>query len=156
MTEPGTPADTAPTIPGGMAPRLALLDRLYTDVDDPTVGIDRLAVYFAEDFVDFDRNPAAPDHLSDRDAHLGFFEELKRGFTDFSHRLNVLEILPGDRAVVYWTFEGLHRNDFFGVPASGRRARTNGIDIYTLREDRITEQRHCEDVAGLMRQISSG
>lgn len=112
-------------------------------------------MYFAADFADLDRNPTSPGHLSDRDAHLAFFGELKRGFADLSHRLNLMAPLPDGKVVVYWTFEGTHRDLFFGVPASGKRAWTNGIDIYTLRDGRIVEQRHCEDVAGLMAQIAS-
>ncbi len=133
---------------------MSLLRCLYADVDDPSVGTDRLAAYFTEDFVDFDRNPASPRHLSDREAHLAFFDELKRGFADLSHTLNLTAPLPDGKMVVYWTFEGTHRDGFFGVPASGRRARTNGIDIYTFRNGQVVEQRHCEDVAGLMAQIA--
>jgi steroid delta-isomerase-like uncharacterized protein len=133
---------------------MSLLTRLYADVDNPAVGTGHLATYFSEDFADFDRNPNSPGHLSDREAHLAFFDELKRGFADLSHKLTLMEPLPDGKVVVYWTFEGTHQGAFFGVPASGKRARTNGIDIYTLRDGQIVEQRHCEDVAGLMAQIA--
>lgn len=132
---------------------LTQLRRLYADVDDPGVDTAQLGNYFTDDFTDFDRNPASPEHLSDLEAHLGFFAELKRGFTGFSHTLNLTAPLPDGKVVVYWTFQGTHRDVFFGVPASGRQARCNGIDIYTLRGQQIAEQRHCEDVAGLMQQI---
>ena len=56
---------------------------------------------------------------------------------------------------MYWTFEGTHRDTFFGAAASGERPSANGIDIYTLREHRIVEHSHVEDVAGLMRQIAN-
>ena len=56
---------------------------------------------------------------------------------------------------MYWTFEGTHRDTFFGAAASGERPSANGIDIYTLREHRIVEHSHVDDVAGLMRQIAN-
>jgi len=136
-----------------MTQNMSLLRQLYAKVDDPSVHSDRLAAYFDDEFKDFDRNPASPAHLSDLAAHLSFFDELKRGFTDFSHTLHLIAPLPDDRVVVYWTFEGTHRDTFFGVPASGKRPSANGIDIYTLREQRIAEQRHVEDIAGLMAQL---
>ena len=134
--------------------RFSVLRQFYADVDDPKKTKAELADYFVEDFQDFDRSPMAPETLSDKAAHLGFFDALKGGFSDYSHNLNLIEATSEGRVVVYWTFQGLHSGSFFGVPASGRRVRINGIDIYTMMGGRFTEQRHCEDVAGLMSQIS--
>lgn len=134
---------------------IEMLTRFYADVDDPARGAADLAAYFSDAYRDFDRSPMAPSQLSDKEAHLAFFTQLKAGFSDFSHTLNLVERTSSGRYVVYWTFEGRHSGAFFGAPASMNRARTNGVDIYTLDGARIAEQRHCEDVAGLMAQLTA-
>lgn len=131
-----------------------VLRRLYADVDAPGVAAGDLAAYFSDDFKDFDRSPMWPRELTDKQAHLAFFEELKRGFADYGHTINLLEPLPDGKVVVYWTFQGTQAGTFFNMPPSRKDARINGVDIYTLENGRVTEQRHVEDVAGLMRQIA--
>lgn len=138
-----------------MSDSATILRRLYADVDNPAKTADDLAGYFADEFRDFDRHAGSPEALSDKQAHLAFFIELKSGFTDYEHTLNLLERSESGRFLVYWTFSGIHSGTFFGVPASGRRVAANGIDIYTMSGEKISEQRHCEDVAGLMSQISN-
>ena len=138
----------------GIEPMRDMLRRLYADVDSPDVTAAELERYFSDDFVDFDRSPMSPGELTDKQAHIAFFEELKRGFSQYRHTINLLEPLPDDKIVVYWTFQGTHSGTFFNVPASQQMARINGIDIYTVDNGLVTEQRHVEDVAGLMQQIS--
>jgi predicted ester cyclase len=142
-----TPAD--PTVDRTM------IDAFYADVDDPQKTTADLAAYFADRFVDFDRSPAAAGASSDKEAHLAVFDALKAGFSGYSHTLNLVEETATGKVVVYWTFEGNHSGSFFGVPASSRRVRINGIDIYTVIDGKFAEQRHCEDVAGLMAQIAA-
>lgn len=128
--------------------------RLYADVDDPAKTSADLGSYFSDDFRDYDRHPAAPAFLTDKQAHLGFFDALKAGFSDFRHHLNLVEQTEAGKVVVYWSFEGTHTGAFYGIPASGIRARCNGLDLYTVADGQFTEQRHAEDVAGLMAQIT--
>lgn len=130
------------------------VEAFYADVDDPRKNKADLGAYFVDDFVDFDRSPMAAKALSDKEAHLSFFDELKAGFSDYSHTLNLVEETLAGKLVVYWTFEGTHSGPFFGAPASRRPVRINGIDIYTMAGDKFAEQRHCEDVAGLLAQIA--
>ena len=133
----------------------AMIAQFYADVDDPNKTKTDLADCFTNDFRDFDRHPLAPDFLSDKDAHLGFFDELKRGFTDFTHTLNLVEGTHSGKWIVYWSFRGTHNGTFYGTPASNKVVGCNGIDIYTLKDGKFSEQRHAEDVAGLMAQIST-
>ncbi|MEM1073337.1 MAG: ester cyclase [Pseudomonadota bacterium] len=133
----------------------AIIAQFYADVDNPHKTKADLADYFTDDFKDLDRHPLAPEFLSDKDAHLGFFDELKGGFKDFTHTLNLVEETNSGRWIVYWTFRGTHIGAFYGTPASNTVAGCNGIDIYTLREGRFSEQRHAEDVAGLMAQLNA-
>ena len=133
----------------------AMIAQFYADVDNPDKTKADLADYFTDDFKDLDRHPLAPDFLSDKNAHLGFFDELKGGFTGFTHTLNLVEETNSRKWIVYWSFRGTHSGTFYGAPPSNKVAGCNGIDIYTLKDGKFSEQRHAEDVAGLMTQISA-
>lgn len=133
----------------------AMIAQFYADVDNSTKTKADLACYFTDDFKDHDRHPLAPKFLSDKDAHLGFFDELKGGFSDFTHTLNLVEETHSGRWLVYWSFKGTHSGMFYGMPASNKVAGCNGIDIYTLSDGKFSEQRHAEDVAGLMAQVTA-
>ena len=133
----------------------SMIAQFFADVDNPEKTKADLAVYFTDDFKDLDRHPLAPEFLSDKDAHLGFFDELKGGFKDVTHTLNLVEETKSGRWIVYWSFRGTHSGAFYGTAPSNRVAGCNGIDIYTLSDGKFSEQRHAEDVAGLMAQLSA-
>lgn len=138
-----------------MSDTKSMIHQFYADVDDPSKTKADLASSFTDDFKDHDRHPLAPEFHSDKDAHLGFFDELKGGFSNFRHTLNLVEETSSGKYVVYWSFEGTHSGTFYGAPASNKCARCNGIDIYTLKDGKFSEQRHAEDVAGLMAQLTA-
>lgn len=138
-----------------MADIRSMIIQFYADVDDPSKTKTDLAASFSDDFKDHDRHPLAPKSQSDKDAHLSFFDELKNGFSDFSHTLNLVEETQSGKYLVYWSFEGTHSGTFYGLPASNKRARCNGIDIYSCAGEKFLEQRHVEDVAGLMAQLTA-
>ncbi|MEM9626217.1 MAG: ester cyclase [Pseudomonadota bacterium] len=133
----------------------AMIAQFYADVDNPDKMKADLSDYFTDDFKDLDRHPLAPELLSDKDAHLSFFDELKGGFTGFTHTLNLVEETNSGKWVVYWSFKGTHNGTFYGTPASKKTAGCSGIDIYTLKDGKFSEQRHAEDVAGLMAQVTT-
>ena len=58
-----------------------------------------------------------------------------------------------DRAAVYWTMEWTQRGDFFGAPADGKRMTMRGADFYRLRDGRIAETWHVEDMLGVFIQL---
>ena len=132
-----------------------LLTKYLAELDDPSTSRAHIESYFAGSYKDFDRSPMAPKELSDRDAHLMFFDALQEGMTDYHHTVHLAEELPSGKIVTYWTFEGTHTGMFFGIPATNRRVRCNGLDIYTLEDGKFTEQRHVEDIAGLMGQLTA-
>jgi predicted ester cyclase len=48
-----------------------------------------------------------------------------------------------------WT----QRGDFLGVPADGRRLALRSMDLYRVRDGRISESWHVEDLAGVLRRL---
>jgi steroid delta-isomerase-like uncharacterized protein len=48
-------------------------------------------------------------------------------------------IASGDKVVIRWTFHGIHVGPFMGVPATGRRVKIEGIDIFRIANGKIAE-----------------
>ncbi len=58
-----------------------------------------------------------------------------------------------DRVAVRWTQSGTHVADFLGIPATGRRFTTAGIDIYRLQDGKLAEHWHVVDQLSLLGQL---
>jgi predicted ester cyclase len=125
----------------------------YKAVDDGTIPATKLSGYFAENFVDHDRPDQAPAGVPDRNVALNLFVELEKGFPQSTHKLEILEDLGADSAVVYWTFTGTHSGVFFGAPASNKPVTMNGVDIFRVQNGKFVEQWHVEELMSLFQQI---
>jgi steroid delta-isomerase-like uncharacterized protein len=64
-------------------------------------------------------------------------------------------VAAGDRVAVRWTAEGVHVGELAGIPATGRRVRWGGIDVYRLDGGRIAEWWRNDDHAGLVAQLTA-
>ena len=62
-------------------------------------------------------------------------------------------VLGEDTAAAFWTMEWDQKGDFFGAPADGRHLTLRGGDFYRLRDGRIAETWHVEDMLGLFLQL---
>lgn len=132
-----------------------LIKEFYTTVDDKTKSVEALSIFFADDYVDHDRSPSAPEGVPDRAVTLNLFSELKSGFPDAIHTIEILENIGDDRAIVYWTFYGTNTGSFFGAPASGNKVEINGVDIFRVKDGKFIEQWHVEELLTLFQQIKS-
>lgn len=143
----------------GMADEAANLETIqafHDALDSDTVTPDELASFLSPDFVDYNRPPMMPAEMTDFQSHVAVLTSVTTGFSDETHNIQVMETLSDGSVLIAWDFVGTHSGDFFGVPATGRQVFMSGFDIYTLNDDgKIIAQRHVEDVAGLMAQIST-
>lgn len=46
-------------------------------------------------------------------------------------------LVGGERVAIRWSAEATHGGDYFGTPASGKRVRFEGLDLFHLRGDKI-------------------
>ena len=78
----------------------------------------------------------------------------QEGFPDL--RISVAKIVSDSDCVVgYGQISGTHTGSFFGLPPTGRTAAFGYIDMYRIDAGRIVEAWHLEDIAGLMRQLTT-
>jgi steroid delta-isomerase-like uncharacterized protein len=61
----------------------------------------------------------------------------------------------GDLVATHWTVVGTHQAEFFGVPATGRQVRAEGMNIYRLAGGRITDVWTQFDGLGVMQQLGA-
>ena len=63
-------------------------------------------------------------------------------------------IVDGDNAAGRWTMEWTQVGDFMGqIPADGKRVSMRGHDAFKLRDGRIAETWHVEDVFSVLAQL---
>lgn len=112
---------------------------------------------FEGDFGEF-FTPTYAGHLSGR-IHMDLAElkRLERDFaSSFGDTTRTIEDLFGteDRVVLRVTTRAVHRGEFNGIAATGRKVEFSGLVIYRFDDGRIAESWGELDFAGLWRQLS--
>jgi predicted ester cyclase len=62
-------------------------------------------------------------------------------------------IAEGDQVVTKKTFTGTHKDEFFGIPATGNQVTLQFVDIMRVQEGRITEHWLSMDQLSFMQQL---
>jgi len=76
----------------------------------------------------------------------------RRAFSDIHFTEDGL-FADGDIVILRWTFRGAHTGEFNGIPATGRRVTTTGVDVFRMADGKIVE-RWAYDDGSLMRQLT--
>jgi steroid delta-isomerase-like uncharacterized protein len=90
----------------------------------------------ADDFVEHNENPGVPPTKA---GTLLYFKMLVRAFPDF--RMDVQDVIAsGDKAVARLLVVGTHQGEFMGIPATGKSAAVNLIDITRFGDDGLARE----------------
>ena len=127
-----------------------LVQRLVRDVQEggQLALVDQL---FAEDFVD---HTPLPGLAATRDGVRMLFGGMLAAFPDLKITIEE-QVAEGEKVVTRKTFEGTHRGDFMGIPASGNSIAFSVIDILTVRDGRFRDHRVVLDQLQLLRQLGA-
>ena len=114
--------------------------------------IDGFGELLAANFVEHQEAPGLPPTKA---GVLDLFRGYRAAFPDM--RMEAIEILPsGDRAVARVTVSGTQTGDFMGMPASGRHARVDLIDIMRFDEaGLVCEHWGVADMLSLLQQLGA-
>lgn len=83
-----------------------------------------------------------------------FFRAVRQAFPDL--RLTIADLIAeGDKVVARIVGEGTHRGEFLGVPATGRRVRSESIDIFRVEDGKLAEHWDVMDLHGLLTQLTA-
>ncbi|MBS1895289.1 MAG: ester cyclase [Actinobacteria bacterium] len=112
--------------------------------------VEAMGAFIAEDYVEHE---LASGRANTKAATL---EAFRRNFTAFPDwRMELHEMLPsGDKVVIRASVSGTHEAEFMGIPATGTRMETGGIDILGFGDDGLVHEHWgVFDVITLMRQL---
>jgi predicted ester cyclase len=77
---------------------------------------------------------------------------VRSGFPDIRVHLEAL-LSEGDDVVARTVTEGTHTGEFMGHPATGRRFKAAGLDMFRVREGRLAEHWGLFDTLGMLLQL---
>ncbi|MFJ3227850.1 ester cyclase [Streptomyces sp. NPDC086783] len=106
----------------------------------------------AENYHDHD-----PGNEQDTIGLDGMRRDLRMWRAGFDFRFTVEDqITEGDRVCTRWTWDGTHKGDFMGIPATGRKVSMTGVTVFRCQEDgKITEGWWQYDRLGFMSQLGA-
>lgn len=100
------------------------------------------------------RIPTMPEPVRGLEAMQQFVLGLRNGFPDIKFTVE-REIAEGDKVACRWTITGTHKGTFLGVPATGNLVKDQGIDIFRIADNKITDVWVNENDIGLMQQMGA-
>lgn len=124
------------------------IQRLYDLIN--AGDIDGFSRQLAEDFVEHDETPGIPPTKA---GVVQYFQILIGAFPDL--RMDVQDVIAsGDKAVARVRVAGTHQGEFMGIPASGKSAVVNLIDITRFSDDGLAREHWgVADLLALMQQL---
>lgn len=139
--------ETVSTLEAGKALVRRWLREFWTEAD---YGVaDELCT---EDYTVHD--PQAPDVPPGRagiKGYAGYFHQACSGLEVTVEDL----IAEGDKVVARWLAEGTHTGPLGPIPASGKRLRVQGTDIYRIADGKLAEAWTSFDRLGMLQQIGA-
>lgn len=111
--------------------------------------LDAVDTYLSEDFVNHD----PPFGVStDREGMRAAGARFRAAFPDWHSEVHLL-VAEADLVAEHFTARGTHRGEIMGVAPSGREVVLPGINIFRVREGRITERWGRLDDLGFLQQL---
>ena len=83
---------------------------------------------------------------------------LLRGFIGALPDLNAQEqdiVAQGDMVAVRFVVEATHEGELLGIAPTGRRVRWDAVDVYRLRDGKITEEWAADDLTAILHQVGA-
>lgn len=131
------------------SPNSDLVRRFYAEVWNRG-NTDVADEVFAPDYVRHDSRPsqAEPGPAGQKRIAADF----RRAFPDLRLDLEIV-VAEGEFVAARWTAEGINTGVWGGQPATGRRARFSGVNIFRFRDGKVVEIWNHRDDLGLMEQL---
>ena len=98
-----------------------------------------------------DHNPM-PDQKSGRDGLRQAADMYREAFPDMATTID-LQLAEDDLVTNRGMATGTNTGDMMGMPATGKSAEVSWMDTYRIRDGRIVEYWHNEDIAGMLMQL---
>jgi len=83
---------------------------------------------------------------------------LLRGFIGALPDLNAQEqdiVADGDTVAIRFVVEATHEGELLGIAPTGRRVRWDAVDVYRLREGKISEEWAADDLTAILNAVGA-
>lgn len=108
---------------------------------------------YAPDCVIYGNHIPRAQHFG-REGFKQYGEYLYSAFPDLKIHHDMVITEPGGQyQMIYWTFEGTHLGNMGPIPATGKRVRMSGIDVFRVANGQIQELYLAQDAMDLMMQL---
>ena len=105
--------------------------------------------FFSPDFVT--HSPYAPQD-GNIDSFIKQTTEDFKAFPDLHIAIDDL-VAEGDKVVKRWTLRGTHKQEWMGIPATGKKLVFTGMEIFRFENEKVVENWMIMDLHGLLRQL---
>jgi steroid delta-isomerase-like uncharacterized protein len=104
---------------------------------------------YAPSFVNHD--PFLPE-VNDLESFKKYITQVREGMPDFHVKIEDM-IAENNKLACRWVASGTHKKDFFGIPASGKKATWTGMTIYRFENGMIVEGWWNKDTFAMLQQL---
>jgi steroid delta-isomerase-like uncharacterized protein len=135
----------------GIEENTALVRRFYEEVwNRRNVGV--TSEVFADDYVRHDLRPTTAAPGPEGQARIA--AEFRTAFPDLRMEIDLI-VAQDDLVAARWTTEGTNTGPWGGRPATGRRARFSGVNVFRIRDGKVVELWNHRDDLGLIQQLGA-
>lgn len=130
-----------------------IMTEFYKVADARPFNKQALETFFADKFVDHDPSDGKKESSGAKVAAT--FAELASGSPDSYHKIEFIQPVGDNKALVRWRYIGTQTNSLFGVPASGNKFDIAGMELWEFEQGKISALWHVEELATLFEQITA-
>lgn len=119
----------------------------YTDDFWNTHNLAAIDTYYSRDFI---------MHSANEKRDFNQYKQLCQAyFTAFPdlHISTSNLIAEGDKVAKTWTATGTHKDEFMGIPATGKKLSFKGLEIFRIKDGKIAEIWIAMDQLGMLQQM---
>ena len=113
-------------------------------------NLDLIDELFSPNFVDYSGRTPPPSF----EKLKPFFAFMFSAFPDLHFTIQQ-QLAEGDQVMTYKIFHGTHLGDFMGIPPTGKQVVFDNIDIFTVKDGKLTEHWTVGDMLSLMQQLGA-
>lgn len=103
------------------------------------------------ELIDQERSEASD--VSDYDNIVDGSIRINAGFSEVKHNLLQTYYVADEKVIVYWNFTALHTGNFGGIEPTNKPVQMKGVDIFQIKEGKITELWHVENIHKMQAQL---
>lgn len=85
----------------------------------------------------------------------GLIIALKSGFSNYKHNIETVELVGEDKVFLRWRMTATHTGNLFGTPASGKDVNFVGHDLLKIKDGKVAEVWHVENLLAMFEQIKA-